>query len=435
MFYYNTRYHFKLKAGSPEDGCGGILLASGVAAEELVRRQFKRYPHLQHRLFDPQLYLSDLDPHRAEGPVRKLSTYRWFGAAGVPEYDSSKHGPMRHYREQYGDKLLASWTRTLPTDPAEIAEAALMIVDLQLKLGCEGIILPSPMTDNPRRGYQVEVRWLDAGLEACRQRRVSIPIYATIAVADFILRNVNPDRDLFLQTIAGHVASRERLAGAYVVFEQADLQRVDGTSADTLVALLMLVDDLSRGAGRQVIVNYMGTFGAIAGAAGATRWGSGYYPSQRKLKLSDFDDKDAYAYPRYYSLKLLGDIGLKGDLLRVCKAGYGSRLLPQTKSAKGLHQALSRGEEPDVLPLWEYKPGNHGLAMPHYYECMYSFAAHLDSLDAIERLDFVEKWLTRAAELADELKSLRPKLSARTEISHQRAWVNAFTTWRSRAGI
>jgi hypothetical protein len=431
MFYYNTKYHFKLKPGSPEEGCGAILLASGVAAEELVRRQFKRYPHLQHRMFDPQLYLAGLDPQTAEGPVRKLSTYRWFGARDIPAYDSEKHGTMRDFRESYGDQLLGAWTRQLPTDLAEVGEVAGMIVDLQLELGCEAIILPSPMTDTPRRGYQAEVRWLDAGLEACRVRRVSLPIYATIAIADFILRDTNPDRDTFLQSIAGHIASRERLTGAYIVFEQSDLQRVDATSSDTLLALLTLIDDLTRGAGRQVIVNYMGTFGALATAAGASLWGTGYYPSQRKLKRADFDDKEAYAYPRYYSLRLLGDIGLKDDLLRICELGFGKRLLPRTASASDLHAALQRGAAPDTLPLWEYKPGNHALAMPHYYECMYTLGRHLDSLTQPERINFVQKLLETAATLADELKELRPKLSQRTEITHQGAWLSAFRTWRN----
>ena len=433
MFYYNLRYHFKTKPGSPESGCGSIVLASAVAAEEMSRRQFKNYPHLQHRIFDPQLYLAGLDPRTAEGTVRKLSSYKWFGGQSVPEYDSSKHGSMKTYRATYGEQLLEGWSRSLPKDLSSIGQAARAAVEFQLNLGCEAILLPSPMTDTHRSGYQEEVQWLDAGLEASRELRVSLPVYATVALTSNVLRGTSPLREGLLNAVSGHVASRERLAGAYIVIEQGDEQKVDCTSGDTLASLLLLIDDLVRGAGRQVIVNYMGTFGAIATAAGASIWATGYYPSQRRLRFADFDDKEAFAYPRYFSVRLLGDVGIRDDLLTLCKRNLSSRILTDTTSARSLHAALRRGEAPDSLPLWEYKQGNHSLAMPHYYECMYTFGRHLHSMERTERVEFVDKWLASAAALAAELRAVKPKLSGRTELSHQETWLTEFRKWRGYA--
>ena len=404
-------------------------------SEELERRQFKHFPHLQHRLFDPQIYLAELDAHTAEEKVKKLASYPWFGADVVPKYESDKHGSMRAHRERYAAERLEHWTREAPSDSGDVAAAARAAIEYQLGLGCEAIILASPLTTGRTRPiYQTEVRWMDAGIAACENLGVRLPIFATVAVSDAALRGIG--RSSLLDAIAGHIVARDELAGAYVLVEQGNQQHVDCRTPDIILSLLELTHDLVHRARRRVIVNYMGTLGALASAAGAEIWGTGYYPSQRKLRLLDLDNREeARAYPRYFSLRLLGDVGVKHDLLRLCQAGFGSRVFTETESAKPLHAALKRGESPDTIPLWAFKAGNHALAMPHYYESVYQLGTHLHSLPVADRPPFVQRLLEQAASLASELRTLKPKLDARTELSHQDAWLNTFKAWRKQAGV
>lgn len=435
MFYYNVKFHFSLKRGSPP-GPGGIILACAMPSHQLVRREFTKYPHLQHRFFDPQLYLANLDPARATDSVRKLATYPWFGQGETPPYDSDKHGTQQQYKKTYGDTLVQSWRRTTPSGPAEIADAVRAAVELQLSLGCEAIILPAPMTDSPRRGFQDEAQWMDTGLDVCKEMRVSLPIYATVAITDSVLRGGVPLRDALLDQASGHVASREPLAGAYIVIEQASEDGVCCASTDTLLSLMILVDDIVRGAGKRAIVNYAGTFGAVTTAAGASIWGTGYYPSQRRLRLVDLDDRDfPGAYPRYYSPQLLGDIGVKTDLLRVAQSGLASRAFFRTKASRQLHDAIEQGQSLDTVFEWAYTPGNHTAAMPHYYECQHRLGNYLHSLPQDHRIDALHGFLRKAVQLAEDLTSSKPKPSGKTDLSHQKTWLSVYETWRGHAGL
>ena len=44
--------------------------------------------------------------------------------------------------------------------------------------------------------YVTETQWMDAGIEACRELRVSVPVYATVAIADTALRQQVPAAQL-----------------------------------------------------------------------------------------------------------------------------------------------------------------------------------------------------------------------------------------------
>src|SRR3954451_22250329 len=98
MFYHNTRYKFALADGSPDGIAGGIILASAMPCGQLLRRDMRKHSFLQHRVFDPQLYLSGLDPRIAQGPVVNLASWPWFGVA-VPTYDSRHHGSIKNWKE------------------------------------------------------------------------------------------------------------------------------------------------------------------------------------------------------------------------------------------------------------------------------------------------------------------------------------------------
>lgn len=441
MFFHNTRYHFKLAEQSP-DLAGGIVGASAMIRPQLVqriRKSVREYPYLQHRLFDPQLYLSDIDPNVASGVVTKLATYPWFRCAH-DEYVSDAHpGGVARWKEEQAAKLLAAWPRQAASSPADIDACARAAVEFQLAFGCEKILLPSPLTHVPGT-YAMEAQWIDAGLAVCRALRVTMPIYATVALSDIALRQQNPRSSPFLQAIAAQIAARTPLAGAYLVVAQESID--DGYNCkvtDTLLSILLLTDDLVRGAGKDVIVNYMGTFGALATAAGASIWASGYYRSQRRLRLSDMDDQMGRQYPRYFSVGMLGDVGVEEDLDLVAAHAVRDRVLTDSPTAAALNKVLRAGGRTADVPEWEYSMTNIAAASAHYNTVMHLLGHALHSLSSERRIEVVNRVLVHAegvaAQVTQALTANGRKLSPQAELITAGVWRRVFEEWRQSAGV
>jgi hypothetical protein len=433
MLYHNTKFKFALAEGAPASIQGGIIAASAMPGGQLVRRVragFRRYPYLQHRLFDPQLYLCGLDKYVARKAVINLATHAWFTPSSkVPDYDSDQHGSIKNYKAEHESALLDEWIGEAPSTPADIERAVRACVTYQLELGCEGIILPSPMTTIAAMDYQCETEWLDIGAAVCREMRVPVPVYASIALSDGVLRGVNPFISPLINTITNQVASRDELAGAYVVVAQTADTGYVCNSRDVLLSLLVISDDLVRGAGRKVLVNYMGTFGAVLSAAGTGIWSTGYYRSQRRLVLSDYEENMALAQPRFFSFGLTGDIGLEKHLPIAYAKGIGRKLTePVTAASTPLIAALEAGTYPMSTPQWEYRSNNLTAATAHYLSLNDTIARAFDSLDPAKRVDFIRRWLFRAAGWASELAAsgMRPPV---TDSLHQPVWLSAYDDW------
>lgn len=442
MFYHNTRYAFKLADQSPDTIAGGIVAASALTRPQLMqraRKTVKQHPYLQHRLFDPQLYLADIDAQVASGAVVNLGTYPWFRCAPAEFKSSQQEGGVAQWKAEQSAQLIAAWPRAAATEAVEIADCVRASIELQQTFGCEAIILPSPMTRVPG-SYAAESAWIDAGLEACRSLRVAVPVYATIAIADTALRQQRPGHSQFLQTVSAQVAARPGLAGAYIVLAQETEDGYCCKVPDTLLSLLLLTDDLVRGAGREVIVNYMGTFGAVARAAGAKIWATGYYRSQRRLRSSDMDDTTGRQFPRYYSTPLLGDIGVEDELdLVAAQATAGDRALVDTPPSEQLNKVLRAGGHVADVAEWQYRQGNFWAAAAHYNTLMHQLGTKLESVAPDRRVDVIHKVLTHAERVAEHVKDAITANGRRspgpTETSHQAIWQRVFEQWRSIAGV
>lgn len=435
MFYYNARWKFALPTGASPVVPGGIIAASAVPHHTLIRRGFTRYPYLQHRLFDPQLYLAGLHRDRSPDTILKLSTYGWFPTPGVPAYDSAVHGRQMDWAQAFRNDVLAAWMQAPVYGDVAIRQAVRAAVQVQLDLGCAAVILPSPLTRTVN-DYEEELTWLNAGVAICREMRVPVPVFATIAISDIVLRGRTPETQGFLQLVTDQVTARE-VAGAYLVIEQGSETGYTCGDRDTLLSVLMIIDDIVRGAGRRVVLNYMGTFGAVAAAAGAEIWTSGYYLGQRALRLAQMEvneDDERRAYPRYYSMNLAGDIGLQHDLDRIVAAGLGPAVFGNTNPARPLHQALMAGRRVADVGPWEHRVSNITAAAAHYVESARIVGGILDLHNAADRIDYVQNWLDDAVELADRLRGANIRGSANTELGHQRAWLESFERWRTHSG-
>ena len=437
MLYHNVRWAFKLPDECSEPIQGGIIAASAVPQHTLERRPFGKFPYLQHRLFDPQLYLAGLYASRSPRPIRKLSTYGWFPTPDVPPYDSSLHGKQTDWTNTYQDELLAAWAGHAVSDREGIRAAARAAVEFQVGLECEAIILPSPLTNTMTEGFDRELEWLDAGLDVCAELRVHKPVFATIAISDVVLRGGDPQRNALLSLITDQVTARP-VAGAYIIVEQASEDGYCCGDENTLFALLTLVDDFARGANLRAIVNYVGTFGAVAAAVGAEFWSTGYYLGQRKLRLSEFEIEDEdvrFALPRYHSLRLAGDVGLQTNLDRIIEAGLGGKVLFTTKASAPLHEALNKGRKVADVPTWAHTRSNVSSAAAHYIDLAAKLGAFVHRLGPQEKVEAVHRWLTRAVTMADELRTAGLSSSRHSELSHQRAWLGAYERWMASAGL
>lgn len=220
--YFNLGYRFKINNDLMPNG--SILLASTIAMHTLWRRKFTKTPQAQRRLFDPQLYMAGLDPNQSGKVCTKLASYPWFGIKDISEYDSNiqSQNEWSHIVEQ---QINQCWRRNVlnpQNDSKNIEDAIRMCIDFQLNIGCEAIILPSPLTYDFSTNYSDELFWLDKGLQYIKSRsEISIPVYATIALNDNCLRYSDPQANSLLKLIYDSVGAREP-DGIYFVVEQGN---------------------------------------------------------------------------------------------------------------------------------------------------------------------------------------------------------------------
>ncbi len=176
-----------------------------------------------------------------------------------------------------------------------------------------------------------------------------IPIFATIAVSDNLLRGTNASDNEVIRTMGDQIAARTELDGAYIVLEQTAEHGYVCRSQDVLANILVLVEDIVSGARKRVAVNYLGNFGAAAGAIGAEVWSSGHYRSQRRMRIADQDEMEGRAYPRFYSSALAGDIGLQHDLPNLYSHPVFRKIFSRTVSSQPLLQALNVSNYPPTV--------------------------------------------------------------------------------------
>lgn len=427
----NVGYHFKSPA--IQHLHGSIILASAMPIHQLARRPFARKnfltknPHLQNRLFDPQLYLAELDVHRAPRPCAKLGSYPWFNA-GLDEYSSGELS-QKDWMGNAAENIADQWLGGAPSDDANVENAVRATVDFQMEIGCRYIILPSPLTKDPATSYDVELSWLERGINYAKSVAADIPIYATVALQDQCLNFAEPKNNTLLEMIADQVTARG-VDGVYLIIEQGseyDDARNCG-STRTLQSVLHFVHLVSQPGGTKVFVNSLGAFGLACLAAGASEWATGWYKSLYRIRLADIGS-DGRVVPTYWSCPVATDIHLESDFDQVVKNNHLGTIETVTEASTGLHDAARRGIPVSRVTEWEYKLGNKNAPTDHFLNAVASFSHELILLPTPQRIQRVSDWLDTAATNAAQLRTVLGA-GSKTKLNHVPAWASAFAQYR-----
>ncbi len=371
-------------------------------------------------LLDPQLYLAGLSAHTCGQKCANLVGYPWFDRHDVAPYDSGKI-TQNEYRDQVRGKIDELW-KGLPNRDEDIATAVDEAIHYQLSVGCSEIVLPSPLTIDPGSDYSTEVHWLDLGLKRARALAPDLRALATVAVSDICTFSADPDSNRLLETILDHVTAREP-QGVYIVIEQ----RIDPgyyiSSLHTLRTLLRLVGEMQGAGVERIVVSWVGLAGYLSLAAGAHGWASGWYRSERRLKLDDFrDDSGGRAAPAFYSHRLCGEVHTD-DLDRIRDADLLSLIEEDTPWANDLFRALRAGKKAKTVEQWT----NHA-ARSHFNSVVIRETDSLLRLPLPSRVEYVKNWLRTAADIADKISKADIQHD-RTTVDHQATWRKAFDLW------
>ncbi len=418
-FFASTRYQMKLDVPGVD---GALIFASGIALHELERRDFDKYDHTSRRMLDPQLYLAGLDVAKAGKTCTKLASYGWFdGQAHV--YDSSKE-KQSEWRESAAKRVKKSWSGTLPQDAATVEDRVRLCVDVQQRLGCEAVILPTPLIVTPSNDFATQLAWLDPGLELAARMAPGVPRVATIAISDTCVRSVDPWSSSFLDTLVDQVSARG-VDGAYVVIEQASHEQIYESNVNTVGTLVRLVRDFRTAGVNRVVVPLAGVAGMLGVAVGAEVWSTGWYRSERRVRLPDFEESDEQkmSIPTYYSHPLAGDIHLKTDLDTINAGGLLKLVADETAASRGLLRALRQGQVVASVAEWEPRRSNVSAAKEHFVSALVRETGTMRALPVGQRLDAAKRWLDNAIRVAVKVSALGD-FHDRTALGHQRAWRN-----------
>ncbi|RYD63037.1 MAG: hypothetical protein EOP84_34000, partial [Verrucomicrobiaceae bacterium] len=236
-----------------------------------------------------------------------------------------------------------AWKGALSSDPHEALIALANCVRMQEQLGCEAIILPSPLTADQDSNLNVEMAWLDLGMAVSSKEAPNVPRLATVALSDASLRGVDPWKNQLLDVLIDQITARGP-EGVYLVVEQANEQGYYCSHPNTIGAILRLAYEFRSSGLSRVVVGQVGTAGLLALAAGADTWSAGWYKNERCLRFADLEDREGRAIPTYYSHALASEIHTEEDLSRFAKLRLFARIEDETPASSGLLRALRAGQ-------------------------------------------------------------------------------------------
>jgi len=413
---------------------GGVIMPSGLSRDELLRRivrQGTRSAYPRRVLFDPQLYLCEIDVERSRKVAANLETYPWFTDSPAPPLVSgptagkSRATARKDWKENRKKSLHTRWRRSTPSADIAVESAVRAAVEFQQQLGVERLILPAPMTRSISTSGAVEGLWADIGLrEAARlgQRETAA---VTLALSDHLFVASRGDADRAVGVLLDTITARQP-GGVYLILEQANDDAYYPSRSLTVDIVFTMVQGLVEAGIPWVCVGWTGVLGLIALGLGANACVTGWRRSERRFSYRDLEDSRGLAYPAYYSHRLLAELDLRDDLFNATRAGFLSRIEDETPASLDLVAALRRGQKPDAVPAWSPTRSNVPASIEHFNLALGRETLLLQRADLAQRAAIVGGWLAEAEILASDLAAKLAERHDRTELKHQTIWRSAF---------
>lgn len=411
---------------------GSVILPSGIPSHTLARRNLAKHKHLNYRFIDPQLYLYGLNAAMCRKVCASLATYPWFDVGKVARFDSSLHSQPDYLRKLRAN-IHRIWPQNLPTDSGTIERLASQCINVQLRTGCDAVLLPSPLIIDQSSDISLQMEWLDIGYESLEAYQTDLPVYATIAISDVAVRAFNPESNSLLDILIDQLTSRS-FAGVYVILEQNTEFGYYCNHPNTVGALLRLTWGLKQGGIKDVVMGPMGLLGFLCLGAGADAWAAGWYRGERRIKLADMETNEGRSVPTYYSHSLASEIHTEHDLDAISKLDVFDEIADLTSDSKGLLQALKKGTRVKSVPEWEYRTANVTAAKAHFVRSVAMATHEVSLLSQTDVALHMYKWLLTAEALSVRIKESN-ECNRRTELDHQANWLSAFVAFQKNSGL
>lgn len=394
MYLLNVGYRWKL-ATSLDDLDGVVILPSGNDSERLLRSKQHEFKRM---LFDPQLYLAELDAEKCTLTCARLATYSWFSTPGLPVFDSSEM-KRRDWEKEVRKNVAKKWPAKPVEGEDDTYQACLNCLELQCKISCTHLILPSPLILEREDESATQAMWLDKALEVASELEVAQPLLATVAVSDTVLNEESFTETGFLDTVVDQITARDGIDGVYIVVAQSTDDHPFATADKVNHAYLHLTRAFAERGYDFVIPNFVDLLGLACTAVGANSFASDASQSRRRLSLPAFreDTQGGKALPHFYSHTVAAELRTEADLDRIVKKRLLSRIRDKTEYSENLLEELSAGGSAANLPAWAESQNNLAAAQKHFVTRLAAEKKKLIRKPLRERPDQIREWLETAA--------------------------------------
>jgi len=390
MFLMNLGY-FWSHVGVIDQLHGLVFLPSFNDRARLSRASA---PECARLLFDPQMYLSELDAAACPTVCSRLASYSWFGA-NIPEFDSSEMG-----KKKWDQKVKANIVKTWPgkvVDANKRYSASFDAIDFQMGLGCTHVILPSPMITEREDEADTQAQWLDHGLEAAEDLEVAQPLLASVAVDEQALNDHVFEEGGFLDTITDQIMAREGIDGVYIVIAQTHAEHPFATDSKVLRGYVHLSRAFQRAGCNTVLVNFADVFGKVCIGAGATGFITGQSHSLRRLSLAGMQDATGgKAFPKFYSHICVGEFLTERHLDNIVARKLLRRIRDVTPFSEALIERLMAGGSAAELPQWAESQSNLQVSQRHFLARLTEEGNALRKMSLRNQRTYVSDWLEDA---------------------------------------
>lgn len=390
MFYLNISHNWKF-GSTMEDVDNAILLPSGICRLRLLRTPRLE---LQRVLFDPQLYLSNLDSSKCTLTCSRLASYPWFNTGEIPNFDNQTMS-RREWDKKMQEHVSENW-RISSTIPEDIFTACSECIDFQINCSCSQIILPTPLITEKADEVQLQADWLDQGIKAAQELEAQQPLLATVAIDEKELANDSFSASGLLENIIDQVKSRDEIGGVYIVIVQTHWDHPFHNS-DLVVKAYLYLSRFFGSIYDTVVVNFADLAGLACMGIGATSFSTGNSQNLRRLSFENFKERSGgKAYPHFYSHKSASEFLTEKELDKIRDKKLIRRIFDKTPHSQILMDTLIKGDSASALIAWAEGQNNLEAAQKHYIARIAQEHVKIRKLSLAERQNSIRNWLEDA---------------------------------------